>query len=112
MRPRRPRPRGWRPRADEVSAGIAELFSGHAQEFQALAAQAAGFHAQFVAALAGAGSMYGAAEAAGAAPLQSLGQDLQSLAVFSPVQQLTGRPLFGTGANGAPGSGAAGGTGG
>jgi PE family len=80
--------------------------------FQALAAQAAGFHAQFVAALAGAGSMYGAAEAAGAAPLQSLGQDLQSLAVFSPVHQLTGRPLFGNGANGAPGSGAAGGTGG
>ena len=30
---------------DEVSAAIATLFSGHAQQFQALSAQAAGFHA-------------------------------------------------------------------
>ena len=34
---------------DEVSAAIASLFSGHAQEFQALNAQAAAFHAEFVA---------------------------------------------------------------
>ena len=34
--------------ADEVSAAIAALFSGHAQGFQALGAQAATFHAQFV----------------------------------------------------------------
>ena len=42
---------------DEVSAAIASLFSGHAQAFQALGAQAAAFHDQFVQALtAGAGS--------------------------------------------------------
>ena len=33
---------------DEVSAGIAELFSAHGQGFQALGAQAAAFHEQFV----------------------------------------------------------------
>src|ERR1700751_4192679 len=49
---------------DEVSAAIASLFSGHAQAYQALSAQAAVFHQQFVQALtAGAGS-YGSAEAA------------------------------------------------
>ena len=34
-------------------------------------------------------------------PAQTIQQDLQSLAVFSPVKDLTVRPLFGTGANGA-----------
>jgi PE family len=33
--------------ADEVSAGIARVFSQHAQGYQALAAQAAAFHDQF-----------------------------------------------------------------
>jgi hypothetical protein len=52
---------------DEVSAAIAELFSGHAQAYQALSAQAAAFHEQFVQALtAGAGS-YVSAEAANVA---------------------------------------------
>ena len=48
---------------DEVSAAIAALFSAHGQGFQALGAQAAAFHAQFVQALnAGAGS-YASVEA-------------------------------------------------
>ena len=34
--------------ADEVSASIAHLFSQHAQDYQALAGQAAVFHEQFV----------------------------------------------------------------
>jgi PE family len=34
--------------ADEVSTAIASLFSGHVQQFQALSAQAAAFHARFV----------------------------------------------------------------
>ncbi len=34
--------------ADEVSAMIAQLFGGHGQQFQALAARAAAFHEQFV----------------------------------------------------------------
>ena len=75
---------------DEVSAAIASLFSGHGQQFQALSARAAAFHAQFVQTLTAAESAYAAAEASGA----------QSLAVFSPVAALTGRPLVGDGANG------------
>lgn len=44
--------------ADEVSAAMAALFSGHAQAYQALSAQAALFHEQFVRALtAGAGAL-------------------------------------------------------
>ena len=51
---------------DEVSAAIAAVFSAHGQGFQALGAQAAAFHDQFVQALtAGAGS-YVSAEAANA----------------------------------------------
>ncbi len=66
---------------DEVSAAIAAVFSGHGQGFQALSAQAAAFHDQFVQALsAGAGS-YVRAEAANVAaftanPAQTIGQDL------------------------------------
>ena len=33
---------------DEVSAAIASLFSSHAQDYQALSAQATAFHTQFV----------------------------------------------------------------
>src|SRR6516225_2113064 len=51
---------------DEVSAAIAAVFSAHGQGFQALGAQAAAFHHQFVKALSGAGCTYTAAEAANA----------------------------------------------
>src|ERR1700685_4483943 len=54
---------------DEVSAAIASLFSSHARDFQALSAQAAAVHAQFVQALAGAGNSYAATEAANASLL-------------------------------------------
>src|ERR1700740_2566265 len=57
---------------DEVSAAIASLFSGHGHAYQALHAQAAAFHAQFVQALSGAGGAYTATEAANAGPLQPL----------------------------------------
>src|SRR5208337_236052 len=66
---------------DEVSAAIASLFSGHAEAYQALGAQAAAFHDQFVQALtAGAGS-YASAEVANvgaftANPAQTVQQDL------------------------------------
>ncbi len=54
---------------DEISTAIAGLFGTSAQDFHALAAQAAGFHNGFVQALnAGAGS-YVAAESANAAAL-------------------------------------------
>src|SRR6516164_2926129 len=101
---------------DEVSAAIAALFSAHGQGFQALGAQAAAFHDQFVQALtAGAGS-YGGAEAANVAaftanPAQTVKQDLLN-AINAPSLALTGRPVIGNGANGAPGTGQAGGNGG
>jgi hypothetical protein len=79
--------------ADEVSAAIASLFSGHGQQFQALSTQAAAFHTQFVQALTSAGSSYAAAEAANASPLLAVVQGAQSLAMLSPVKDLTGRPL-------------------
>jgi len=83
-----------------VSAAIAALFGAHGQAYQALSAQGAAFHDQFVQALtAGAGS-YAAAEAANASPLQ----DLLNL-VNAPFEVVLGRPLIGNGANGAPGTG-------
>src|SRR6516225_7306885 len=101
---------------DEVSAAIAAVFSAHGRGFQALGAQAAAVHEQFVLALtAGAGSYVGAEAANVAAftanPAQSIQQDLLSL-INAPFVALTARPPIGNGANGAPGSGQAGGNGG
>ena len=78
---------------DEVSAAIAAAFSAHGQGYQALSAQAAAFHDQFVQALTAGARSYASAEAANVAaftanPVQTIGQDLQSLAVFSPVKDL------------------------
>jgi hypothetical protein len=58
--------------ADEVSAAIAALFGAYGQAHQALSAQAAAFHQEFVQALTAAAGTYAAAEAAAASPLQSL----------------------------------------
>src|ERR1700722_15190406 len=96
---------------DEVSAGVASFFFCSAQQFQALNAQASAFHGEFVQALNSAGSAYAAAEAANASPLSALVSGGQTLAVFSPVKDLIGRPLFGNGAN-ATAAGASGGNGG
>lgn len=90
--------------ADEVSAAVASLFSGHAQAYQTLGTQAAAFHERFIQALSTAAGAYGSAEAANASPLQ------QALNVINaPTQTLLGRPLIGNGTNGAPGTGQAGG---
>jgi hypothetical protein len=78
------------PGADEVSLAITALFGTHARQYQALSAQAATFHSQFVSMLnAGAGS-YLATEVANAQ--QSLVN-----AVNAPSQALLGHPLIGTG---------------
>ena len=61
---------------DEVSAAVASLFSGHGQAFQALGAQAAAFHDQFVQALNAGSGAYASTEAASAGPLQTLAQGL------------------------------------
>ncbi|MGO9385768.1 MAG: PE family protein [Mycobacterium sp.] len=55
--------------ADEVSAGIAHLFSAHAQGYQALAGQAAAFNDQFVQTLKSGGAAYAQTEASSAASL-------------------------------------------
>ncbi|MCV7089407.1 PE family protein, partial [Mycobacterium interjectum] len=84
---------------DEVSAAIAAIFGGHAQAYQAISAQAAAFHQQFVQLLtAGAGS-YTNAEAANANPLQGLLNDINA-----PFDTFLGRPLMRNGADGTPGT--------
>ncbi|MGB9303001.1 MAG: PE family protein, partial [Mycobacterium sp.] len=92
---------------DEVSAAIAELFSAHAQGFQALSAQAAAFHDDFVQALTAGAGAYAGTEAASASPLQQILN-----AINAPFLSSTGRQLIGNGANGKPGTGANGGDGG
>lgn len=89
---------------DEVSAAIASLFSGHAQAFQTLSAQAAAFHNQFVQTLNNAGSAYAVAEAANASPLAAAVSAAQTLDVFSPIAAATGRPLVGNSTIGAAAS--------
>jgi hypothetical protein len=96
---------------DEVSAAIAQLFGTYARDYQALSAQAAAFHEQFIAVLTGAGAAYAVAEAANANPLQTLEQDVLGV-VNAPTEWLLGRPLIGDGANGAPGTGQNGAAGG
>jgi hypothetical protein len=110
--------------ADEVSATVAALFGAHAQAYQALSAQAARFPSQFVQLLNAGASSHAGAEAANAAPLQTVRQDALNL-VNAPSQLLTGRPLIGqnggnggwlfgsgaTGGNGGPGGGPGGGGG-
>lgn len=91
--------------ADEVSTAVAALFSSHAQAYQAASAQAAAFHAQVVRTLTVDAGAYASAEAANAGPNMLA-------AVNAPAQALLGRPLIGNGANGAPGTGQAGGDGG
>lgn len=88
--------------ADEVSAPIAASFSGHAQAFQALSADAAAFHQQFARSLAAGASLYASAEAANTSPLQTLENDLLGV-INAPTEALFGRPLIG---NGAPGTAA------
>nr|WP_276579453.1 PE family protein [Mycobacterium gordonae] len=91
---------------DEVSAAIAALFGSYGKEYQALSAQAAVFHDQFVQALTGARVAYAGAESANVAPLQGLLD-----AVNAPSEAIFGRPLIGNGAD-ATTAGANGGAGG
>jgi len=98
--------------ADEVSVAVASLFSGHGQAFQALGAQAAAFHTQFVQALNGAQGAYTATEAAAATPLQAAQQGGLLGPINAEFVALTGRPLIGNGQPGAPGTGQNGGAGG
>ena len=83
---------------DEVSAAIAVIFSAHGQGYQALSAQAAAFHSQFVATVASSLSAYQTTEGAGVNALRSAVTDAQQLyspAVTSPVAQIpsTANPI-------------------
>src|SRR4051794_31192030 len=63
---------------DEVSAAISRLFGTYAQDYQALSAQAALFHDQFVQALTSGAGAYASTEFANASPLQTLQRGAQS----------------------------------
>ncbi|MCV7378799.1 hypothetical protein BST11_00180 [Mycobacterium alsense] len=85
--------------ADEVSAGIAALFGAHAQAYQALSAQAALFHQQFVQLMSAGAAQYALAEAANAGPLEAAGQGVMA-GVATPLQALGAMPGSGAGATG------------
>ena len=96
---------------DEVSAAIARLFGNYGQDFQALSAQSASFHDRFVQAFREGEAAYARTETANASPLQALENDVMG-AVNTPTELLMSRPVIGNGADGAPGTGQAGGDGG
>jgi PE family/Lipase (class 3) len=80
---------------DEVSAAIARVFGGYAQEFQTLSAQTTLFHGQFVNALSMAAATYAAAEAANVSPLRALVNQVDSLGLYAPIERLIGGALSG-----------------
>jgi hypothetical protein len=69
--------------ADEVSAGIAHLFSAHAQEYQALAGRAAAFEEQFAQHLIASAGSFARSEAANSALLRPLAGSASS--IFNPI---------------------------
>ncbi len=86
--------------ADAVSTELAALFGLHGQLYQALSAQAALFHNQFVQLINGGGLQYALAEATNSSPLQAVEQEVLS-AINAPVSLASGRPLIGNGTDGA-----------
>ncbi len=97
--------------ADEISAAVATLFAEHGQQYQAAAGQFATSYEQFLSRLLETARAYADAETAAVNQLAASASHL----VNDPVQQVTGRPLYGDGANGyttAQGVGTPGGAGG
>jgi hypothetical protein len=93
------------PAADEVSLAITGLFGAHAEQYQALSAQAARFHSQFVSILNSAAGTYLSTE------VENAQQSLVN-AVGAPSKALLGEPSIGTGAGAAASEIAASGAGG
>ena len=82
---------------DEISAAIAGLFGTYAQDYHALAAQAAAFPDRFMQAVNASAGSYAAAEGANAAAVfQTAQQDLLG-AMNAPTEALLGRALIATG---------------
>ncbi len=73
--------------ADEVSASIAHLFSQHAEDYQAVAGQAAAFHKQFIQNLNASARSYASTEAANTSSLRPLGASTGSHASASAGAQ-------------------------
>lgn len=97
--------------ADEISAAVATLFAEHGQQYQGAAQQFTVSYEQLVLRLLETAREYAAAEIAVASQLASTASHL----VNDPVLEITGRPLFGNGADGyttAQGVGTPGGAGG
>lgn len=87
--------------ADEVSAAIAQAFGLHGQEFQALSAQAAAFHDEFVGMLNAGASAYANAEASAQSLLSAPAQAAVD-GIVGPYQSLvsnTATQLQALGAN-------------
>ena len=81
---------------DEVSAAIAALFSAHAQQFQALSAQAAVFHEQFVQHLTAGTHSYASAEAVNVSYLLWLAQNAGLYAATQALfEMLRSNSIFG-----------------
>ncbi len=79
---------------DEVSAAVAAVFVAQAQGYQALSAQAAAFHQEFVQALTAAGSSYARAEGAAAAPLQTLLAPINTCPIYDAIRQFNEKLLI------------------
>jgi hypothetical protein len=101
--------------ADEVSAAVAALFVAYGQQYQTRARDVAAFQDQFANTLAASASSYASTESANLQQLLSSAAATPLNLINTPVEDLTGRPLVGNGANGstnAQGVGTAGGAGG
>lgn len=97
--------------ADEISGAVAAFFAEHGRQYQAAAGQFAESYEQFLLRMVATARLYATAEVAIANQLTSSASHF----VNDPVLQMTGRPLFGDGANGytnAQGVGTPGGAGG
>jgi hypothetical protein len=87
---------------DEVSAAIAAMFSAHGQGFQALSAQAAAFHDQFVQTLTAGARSYVGAEAANVAAFTANPAASAAAAPLAPLQSLNNLATQLAGALGLP----------
>jgi hypothetical protein len=85
---------------DEVSAAIASVFSSHGNAFQAVSAQAAEFHSQFVNVLEGAAGAYLRTEVANASTLTTRAQSVLSHQPGTAGSAATGDATMGPGTYG------------
>lgn len=80
------------PAADEVSAAIAEIFSAHGQAYEALSAQTASFHDQFIRILTASAESYAGAEAVDAKLMEvhSMLNESAWFVLFAPLDSAGG----------------------